>query len=62
MAVVDGNVLLSVGEVGFEPGEGSSGDADGGLKAGDEDGMVDGVKSSTEVEENENSDESGVRG
>lgn len=34
---------MSVREVWFDPGEGGASDVEGGLKAGEEDGMVDGV-------------------
>lgn len=50
-AVVDLDELLSIGEIGCEPGEG--GDVDGGLKAGQEDGMIDCVKRCREVKEDE---------
>ena len=42
--VVDGDELMSDREIGFKPGEGSAGYANGRLEAGDEDGVVDRVK------------------
>lgn len=62
MAVVDGNELVSVGEIGSEPGEDGASDAEGGLKTGDENGVVDRVKGSTEVKEDEDVEGAGVRG
>lgn len=47
---IDANELVAVGEVRFEPEEGSASDAEGGLKAGEEDGVIDGVEGGTEVE------------
>lgn len=52
-AVVYGNVLLSVGKIGFKPGEGSAGDSKSGLETGEEYGVVDGVKCSGKVKEDE---------
>ena len=59
--VVDGDVLESFRQVGGEPGEGRVSDANG-LQTAEEDGVIDGVESSTEVEEEENSEGAGVRG
>ena len=59
-AVVDGNVLVTVGKVGSEPGEDGASDASVVLKAGKEDGVVDGVESCSEVEKDENGEGAGV--
>ena len=40
--VVDGDELMSVGEIGSEPGEGSASDAEGGLEMGDENVLMSG--------------------
>ena len=57
--VVDGDVLESFRQVGGEPGEGRVRDANG-LQTAEEDGVIDGVEGSTEVEEN--GEGAGVRG
>ena len=49
MTVVDGDELMSVGEIGSEPGEGGASDAKGGLETGEENGVIDRVKGSTEA-------------
>lgn len=49
--VVDVDELVS--EVGSEPGKGSTSDIEGGLDAGEEDGVVDGVEGCGEVKEDE---------
>ena len=46
---VDVDELVTVCEVRFEPGEGSASDVKGGLKTGEEDRVIYGVESSTEV-------------
>ena len=46
MTVVDGDELMSVGE-------GGASDAKGGLETGEENGVIDRVKGSTEVKEDE---------
>ena len=48
--VVDGDVLESFRQVGGEPGEGGVSDSNG-LQTAEEDGVIDGVEGSTEVEE-----------
>lgn len=45
--------MASVREIRFDPGEGSAGNAEGGLEAGDEDEVVDSVKSGAEAKEDE---------
>ena len=60
MTVVDGDELMSVGEIGSDQGEGGSSDAKGGLETGDENGVIDRVKGSTEVKEDENIEEASV--
>ena len=62
MTVVDGDELMYVGEIGSEPGEGGSSDAKGGLETGDENGVIDRVKGSTEVKEDEDNVGASVRG
>ena len=62
MTVVDGDELMSVGEIGSEPGEGGVSDAKGGLKTGVENGVVDRVKGCTEVKEDEDIEGASVRG
>ena len=57
--VVDGDVLESFRQVEGEPGEGGVSDANGLQTA--EDGLIDGIEGSTEVEE-ENGEGAGVRG
>ena len=52
-AVVYVDKLLSVCEIRFEPGEGSASDAEGGFKAGEKNRVVHGVKSCSEVKEDE---------
>ena len=59
--VVDGDVVGSFGQVGGEPGESRVCDADG-LQTVEEDGVIDGVKCSTKVEEEEDGEGTGVRG
>ena len=59
--VVDGDVLQSFRQVGGEPGEEGVSDANG-LQTAEEDGVIDGVKGSTEVEEEENGEGAGIRG
>ena len=51
MHAVDGNGLMSVREIRFEPGEDSVRDAEGVLKSGEENRVVYGVKGSGEVKE-----------
>ena len=53
MTVVDGDELMSVGKIGSKPGEGGASDAKGGLETGEENGVIDRVKGSTEVKEDE---------
>ena len=53
--------MESFRQVGGEPGEGRVSDANG-LQATEEDGLIDGVEDSTEVEEEENGEGAGVRG
>ena len=48
--VVDRDVLESFRQVGGEPGEGGVSDANG-LQTAEEDGVIDGVEGSNEVEE-----------
>lgn len=50
--VMDGDILEFVGQVGGESGERGLGDASG-LHAMEEDGVIDGIKSSTVVKEEE---------
>ena len=59
--VVDGDVLESFRQLGGEPGEGRVSYANG-LQMPEEDGVVDGVEGSTEVQEEENGEGAGVRG
>ena len=59
--VVDGDVLEPFRQVGGEPGEGGVSDSNG-LQTAEEDGVIDGVEGSTEVEEEENGEGAGVRG
>ena len=51
MNAVDGNSLLSVREIRFEPGEDSVRDAEGVLESGEENRVVNGVRGSGEVKE-----------
>lgn len=60
LTVIDGDVLVAVGEVGGEPGEGGAGDTNEVLEAGEEDGVVYSVKGSGEVEEDEDGEGAGV--
>jgi len=46
---IDADELVAVGEVRFERGEGSASDTEGGLKVGEENGVIDGVEGSAEV-------------
>ncbi len=43
LAVIDADELVSVREVGFEPGEGSANDIECGFESGEKDGVIDGV-------------------
>lgn len=54
--------LLSVCEVGFEPGKSGTSDVEGCLETGQEDGVTDGVESCTEVKEDEYTEVAGVCG
>lgn len=47
---------MAVGKVRFEPGEGGASDTEGGLKAGEEDGVIEGVESCTNVQEDEDAE------
>ena len=58
--IVDGDVVESFRQLGGEPGEGGVSDANG-LQTAEEDGVIDRVEGSTEVEEEENGEEAGVR-
>ena len=55
-AVVDVEELLSVSEIRFEPGEGSASDVEGTFKAGEKNGVVDGFKSCSEIQEDEDAE------
>ena len=59
--VVDGDVLEPFRQVGGELREGRVSAANGFQRA-EEDGVIDGVEGSTEVEEEENGEGAGVRG
>ena len=61
-AVVDVDELVSVGEVGSEPGEGSVGDVEAGFKLGEKKGVIYGVKVCAEVKEDENIEVANIRG
>ena len=43
-AVINRNVMVSVREVRFKPGEGSAGDTKGGFEAGENDGVINGAE------------------
>ena len=59
--VVDGDALESFRQVGGGPEEGGVSYANG-LQTAEEDGVIDVVEGSTEVEEEENGEGAGVRG
>ena len=54
--------LLSVGEIGTEPGECSASDVAVGFQSGQEDGVVDCVEGCSEVEHDKNGEVARVRG
>ena len=56
------SVGLTVREIRSEPGEGGASDAKGGLEKGEENGVIDLVKGSTEVKEDEDIEGASVRG